>query len=214
MSVVRHEAPVVELGKDELDAWRGLPAAIVSDELNRSGTMDSGIRPIGTIDNIIVGPALTVKAMVGDNLAIHHAISEAPSGVFLVIDAGGTGPNAVWGGILHQAAELRGIVGVIVDGCVRDAADIRSSRLPCYARGIVPAGPHKGWGGEINGTITAGGCAVHAGDLVVADADGIAVVPAAARSTVRAGAERRLAYEQEIIKRLRAGETTVQIMDL
>jgi len=214
VSVIRRKPPEIELAGDELDAWRCLATAIISDELNRSGTMDCGIRPIGPVDTVFVGPALTVRTMIGDNLAIHHAVAEAPAGAFLVIDAGGLGPNAVWGGVLQKAAEMRGVAAVVVDGCVRDTADIRASQVPCFARGTVPAGPQKAWGGEINGTISAGGCTVAAGDLIVADADGIAVVPMEGRSGIRARAQQRMRDEKAIIERLQAGETTVRIFGL
>lgn len=214
MSVIRNPPAKAEISEAELAAWHGLATAVISDELNRSGTMDAGLRPIGKIESVVAGPALTVRTMVGDNLAIHHAIAEAPAGAVLVVDAGGLGPNAVWGGVLHRAAELRGIVAVIIDGCVRDTAELRASPVPCYARGVVPAGPQKAWGGEINGTLSVGSCAVSAGDLIVADADGVVVVPSNGRDDVRARAEKRTADERAIVERLEAGETTVRIFGL
>lgn len=214
MSVIRHEPRHPPLKSADLDGWAAFGTAIVSDELNRSQTMDPGLRPVRSVGSAIVGHALTVRSMVGDNLAIHHAIAEAPSGAVLVIAAGGLGPNAVWGGILHRAAELKGLVAVIVDGCIRDSAEICASPVPCYARGTVPAGPQKGWGGEINGRISAGGCVVEGGDLVLADDDGVVVVPGNEQEAVRARCEARVTAERAIIERLEAGETTVEIFDL
>ena len=214
MSIVRHPAPAHTIDATEREAWRGLATAVVSDELNRTQTMDWGMRPVGEVAGVAVGTALTVRTMVGDNLAIHHAVAEAPEGAVLVIDAGGTGPNAVWGGVLHRAVELKGVAAVIVDGCVRDAADIRASSVRCYARGIVPAGPQKAWGGEINAPVAVGGVVVAPGDLVLADEDGVVVVPFATRTGVMSRARQRIDNEQDIGRRLEAGETTVKIFKL
>jgi len=214
VSIIRQAASANTIDEAERAVWQALATAIISDELNRTGTMVWDLKPLAPPGTVLVGPALTVRTMVGDNLAIHHAVAEAPAGVVLVIDAGGPGPNAVWGGVLHKAAELRGIAGVIVDGCVRDTAEIRASPVPCFARGTVPAGPQKAWGGEINATISAGGCTVAPGDLVVADEDGVVVVPFDTRSDVLANAKDRMKNEQTIVERLEAGETTVQIFGL
>ncbi len=135
-------------------------------------------------------------------------------GTVLVIAAGGLGPNAVWGGILHRAAELKGAVAVIVDGCIHDSAEICASPVPCYACGTVPAGPQKGWGGEINCHISAGGCVVEGGDLVLADDDGVVVVPGDEQEAVRARCGARAIAERAIVERLEAGEPTVAIFDL
>lgn len=214
MSVIHHRPSIDPFPPTELAIWRSLSTAVISDELNRSHTMDCGIRPIGAVGEVVAGHALTVRAMVGDNLAIHHAVAAAEPGSILVIDAGGVGPTAVWGGILHRAAELRGVTAVIVDGCVRDSAEIVGSSMVCYARGTVPAGPQKSWGGEINSRVAAGGCVVTAGDLIVADSDGVVVVAAADRAAVRERCEARVKTEQAILERLEAGETTVEIFGL
>lgn len=214
MTLIRNTPQIVEIPESELSAWRGVPTAIISDELNRFHVMDAGMRLIGPGRSSAAGPALTVRTMESDNLAIHHAVAGATEGVVLVIDVGGSGRNAVWGGILHRAAELRGIRAVIVDGYVRDSDELKASRVPCYARGVVPGGPQKAWGGEIDGTISAGGCVVSSGDLVVADNDGIVVVPRSMRAAILAGAERRIEAEKSILERLNAGETTVEIFGL
>jgi regulator of RNase E activity RraA len=80
---------------------------------------------------------------------------------------------------MTQAAIKRGIKGLVVDGAVRDRSEIIELGFACYARGSVPAGPHKGFGGAIDCAISCGGVAVHPGDLIIADADGVTVVPLA-----------------------------------
>jgi regulator of RNase E activity RraA len=214
MALLRHHITVAPLAEAALARWRSIPTSIISDELNRSATLDAGIRPIGEPKRRVAGPAFTVRSMAADNLAIHHAVSSVTSGAVLVIDAGGYERNAVWGGILHRAAQQRGVAAVIVDGCVRDSVELRESSLPCFARGVVPAGPHKGWGGEVNAVIAAGGCAVAPGDLVVADADGVVIIPVAKHMSLLAGCFARIEAEKRICERIDAGETTVEILQL
>lgn len=201
------------LSAAEVEKWRGIPAAIASDELNRTATPDAGLKLV-TPAAPLVGLAFTVRAMAGDNLALHHAVARAVPGSILMIDAGGYDRNAVWGGILHRMAQARGVAAVVVDGCIRDVAEIRSSPVACYGRGNVPAGPHKGWGGEINGTIQIGGAVVNPGDLVVGDEDGLTIIPYAERGAIYQRCRERIKAEADIIRRIEAGETTVEIMNL
>lgn len=205
--------PEHALSPAEVEKWRAVPAAIASDELNRSATPDAGLKRI-TPDAPLAGLAFTVRAMAGDNLALHHAVARAVPGSILMIDAGGYDRNAVWGGILHKMAQARGVAGVVVDGCVRDVAEIRASPVACYARGQVPAGPHKGWGGEINGNVQIGGAVVRPGDLVIGDEDGLAVIPFEDREAIYLRCRERMRAEAEIVRRIEAGETTVEIMKL
>jgi 4-hydroxy-4-methyl-2-oxoglutarate aldolase len=201
------------LADAELAEWRKIPAAVASDELNRTGTVDAGVRPI-TRNGPFVGPAVTVRVAAGDNLALHHAVSQPGHGCVLMIDAGGYDRTAVWGGILHKAAEKAGYIAVVVDGCIRDSAEIAASKVSCYARGIVPAGPHKGWGGEINSTIQVGGAVVRPGDVVLADEDGIAIIPFVDRAAILDRAKARVAMEETIMQRIERGEKTVDILNL
>jgi RraA family protein len=213
MAIIDHGASENTLSEIEIAAWRVIPTAIASDDMNRTSTADAGIRPVTKLGPL-VGLAVTVRVAAGDNLALHHAVSRPGHGKILVIDAGGYLRTAVWGGILHKAAEKQGYIGVIVDGCIRDVAEIRESRLACYTRGIVPAGPHKGWGGEINGPVQFGGVVVRPGDLVLGDEDGLAIVPYPERAAILEKCRARLANEASTLQRLDAGETTVQIFNL
>ena len=206
-------SPTKLLSEAELAPWRGIPPAIVSDELNRLGAMDAGVAPLAQ-GWTILGQALTVRCMVADNSALHYALTVAWPGAILVVDAGGFLGTAVWGGILHGAAKRRGIAGVIVDGAVRDTAELRRSGLPAYARGATPAGPHKGWGGTINMPIQCGRVTVTPGDLVVADDDGVVVVRADQMAGLLERCRGRLAKEAEMIAKIEAGARTVDLIGL
>ena len=176
MTVLLHNAEFARLSDDELEAWKDAEAAGVSDCLERSMAMDGGISPID-YSMRIVGQARTVRCMVGDNGALHAAINIVRPGEVLVVDGQGFLGRAVWGGLMTQAAIKGGIKGLVVDGAIRDRSEISGSGFPCFARGSVPAGPHKGFGGAIDCAISCGGVAVSPGDLIVADADGVTVVP-------------------------------------
>jgi RraA family protein len=123
------------------------------------------------------GPACTVKVFPGDNLMVHKALDIARPGDVVVVDAGGSTMNAVLGDLISTKARHRGIAGFVVDGLVRDLPEIQSLDFPVFARGTTPIGPlHRG-PGEINFPICCGGVVVNPGDLVVADAAGIVIVP-------------------------------------
>ncbi len=201
------------LSDSELTSFADVPTAIVSDELNRETGMSAEIRPIGDAARF-VGEALTIRAMVGDNLALHVAASRAPAGSVLVIDAGGYARTAVWGEVLQVAAQARGVAAVVIDGVIRDRARLRRSLLPVFARGACPNGPHKGWGGTINGRIQCGGMSVDAGDVVIGDEDGIVIVPRPLLPGLLERCLKRLNKDNAVVKRAAAGESTLEILGL
>ena len=205
MNLYRHDAPFARLDAETLAAWAEIPPAIASDCMNRAQAMAGRIKPLvpGTW---LTGQARTVACMVGDNSAIHAAIRLIEPGDILVITGGGYADTALWGGLLTQAALSRGCAGVVVDGAVRDVAELRENGFPCFAAATVPAGPHKGFGGTIDGTITCGGCVVSPGDIVLGDDDGVAVVPLPRAAEILAACHAKLAQEQQALKRLAAGE--------
>ncbi len=213
MPLLRFDASFERLPADILTAWSAIPPAIASDCMNRSQAMAARIKPVvpGTR---LTGQARTVSCMVGDNSAIHAAIRLAAPGDVLVIDGGGHTDTALWGGLLTQAALSRGAAGVVVDGAVRDLAELRGNRFPCFAAAIVPAGPHKGFGGTIDGVISCGGCTVAPGDIVLGDDDGIAVVPLARAGALLADCRAKLAQEAGALERLRQGTTLADQMGI
>ena len=213
MTLIIHEAPAVRLSRDELDPWRSVPVAIVGDELNRAQVMQAAIKPVAEGMGF-VGQAVTVRCMVGDNLALHHAIAQAPPGTVIVADARAHADTAVWGGLMHAAAEHKGIAAVVVDGAMRDVAELRASKLPAYCRAIVPAGPHKGFGGEINGPIQCGGVSLGAGDLVLGDDDGVVVIRLDQLTGLFERCQARLEREKTVVAGIKAGKSTIELLGL
>ncbi|MEM9439861.1 MAG: RraA family protein [Pseudomonadota bacterium] len=210
MAVQLYEASFRQLSDTERDAWKDTEAAAVSDCLERGMAMDGGIKSLDPAMQL-VGQARTVRCMVGDNSALHAAITLIEPGEILVADAGGFLGTAVWGGLMTEAARRKGIAGLIVDGAVRDQTEIIKSAFPCFARGAVPAGPHKGFGGAIDVPISCGGVAVHPGDLIVADADGVTVVPLARVETTLSAYRALKAKEEQALAALDAGGSLADI---
>ena len=195
MPIQRYRPDYRKLSDGELAPWRDIPPAIVSDMMNRSQVMDGKIKPVQ--DGMkLCGQARTVTAMVGDNGAIHMAIGLCEPGEILVVDAGGFIGTAIWGGIMTRAAMQRGVGGLVVDGAVRDVAEIREFGFQTFSAGIVPAGPHKGFGGVIDGTIACAGCPVRSGDLIIGDDDGVAVVPLERAEALLTASQEKLAQEE------------------
>lgn len=109
---------------------------------------------------------------------------------------------------------LRGIAGLVLDGAIRDLAEIRERGFPVFARGTSPAGPHKSGGGTARGIISCGGVAVAHGDLIVADLDGVTVVPQARISATLDAAKKRHSLERSWVHRIRAGEDSAAVLGL
>ena len=206
MAIYHNDAGFERLAQDTLAAWREIPPAIASDCMNRAQIMASAIKPLAA-GTKLCGQARTVQCMVGNNSAIHAAMRLVRSGEVLVIAAGGHRGTALWGGLLAQEAQVLGLAGVVVDGAVRDVAEIREFGFPCFAAGATPAGPHKGFGGTIDGVVACAGCSVAAGDLILGDDDGVAVVPLARQAEIMAAARTKLAEEEKALARMKAGES-------
>jgi regulator of RNase E activity RraA len=109
---------------------------------------------------------------------------------------------------------LQKINGVVVDGAVRDIAELREMPLPVFATASSPAGPHKGWGGSIDNVISCGGVAVTPGDIILADDDGVTVVPLARANVVLAESQKKVQFEAEVLQKLASGEDTSNLFPL
>jgi len=144
--------------------------------MSRLGAMDPGIKPVWPSPRI-VGAALTVWCHSGDNLMLHKALSLAAPGDVVVMNTQGNVANSGFGELIATSAKKIGILAVIVDGTVRDAEALEGLRLPVYARGLCPNGCNKDGAGEVGAIIACGGVAVRPGDIIIADRDGVTVVP-------------------------------------
>jgi len=213
MPIQRHEINFEKLSVADLAAWREIPPAIASDCMNRSQFMAAAIKPVAA-GTTLAGQARTVTSMVGDNGVSHVATALLNPGEVLVIDAQGHSDIAVWGGVATRAAMAKQAAGVVIDGAVRDVAEIRELGFACYARAVVPGGPHKGFGGIIDGAIACAGCPVSPGDIVLGDDDGIAVVPLSRWRTVYAACVAKLKAEEEWLRQIASGKPMAEVLGL
>ncbi|ADC52301.1 putative dimethylmenaquinone methyltransferase (plasmid) [Alkalihalophilus pseudofirmus OF4] len=164
------------VSNEMIDEYREFVTPNISDNMNRINGVDASLRPIHT-HGTMVGSAFTVKTRPGDNLMVHKAIDMAQPGDVIVVDAGGELTNAIMGEIMVRIARKNGIEGFVINGAIRDSKEIREMNYPMYAKGVIHRGPYKDGPGEINVPIQLGGVVVNPGDLVVADMDGIVIVP-------------------------------------
>lgn len=159
----------------------------------------------------LLGRAFTALGGPGDNLALHHAVLAAQPGEVVVLAAGGERGRAHCGGILAAAARRRGLAGVVVDGAVRDRAELERTGLPVFHLGTSPLKPRKDGPVQLRVPIEVAGRRVEPGDLVAADADGVLVVPADEADRLLAAADALEARERNILAELEAGRTTIEI---
>lgn len=160
----------------------------LSDNMGRLQGAAAAIRPMHGGGAKLAGPAFTVRVPAGDNLMVHKAIDIAMPGDVIVVDAAGMLEQAIIGDIMTSHAAKRGIAGFVIDGAIRDAAEIAARPFPVFARGATHRGPYKNGPGEINVPVSIGGMVVRPGDIVVGDADGVVAVPQADAEAVLAAA--------------------------
>ncbi len=152
------------------------PSTAYWQALERSNFMDCGIKSLWQGCPLISGPAFTVQLAPGDNLMFHAALYEAPKGSIIVANAVDC-EFAIAGGNVCAIAKKRGIVGFIIDGVIRDIGEIKEMRFPVFARGVVPVPGKKEFISPLNRPIKCGGATVEAGDMIIADEDGVVVLP-------------------------------------
>jgi regulator of RNase E activity RraA len=171
-----------------------LSPTTLADVLGRDQVMDIGIRPLWPSIRRVAGPAFTVRCPPGDNLMFHAAIHRAPPGSIIVAEAGDV-EYALAGGNVCAVAQRRGIAGFVLDGVIRDVAETRQRDFPVFARGVIPIPGLKEVVLPLNEPVRCGGVEVSAGDIVVADEEGIVVVPRARRDETLRSAQAKVAKE-------------------
>lgn len=155
--------------------YRQISPCEYADGLPREQFVDMQIKSLWDQPPRIAGPAFTVFCEPGDHLMLHAAIYQANPGDIIVVQAE---PNfAVAGGNVCAIAQQRGIAGFVIDGVIRDLAEVRELRFPVFARGVMPKPGVKQCYSELNQPIVCGGVKVNPGDMVIADEEGIAIVP-------------------------------------
>lgn len=165
--------------KEVIRKFKTIPASNVADVMNRSCAMNPRIHLVSSPkEQMMCGPAMTVKCRAGDNLALHAALNICEEGDVIVVSNEEDNTRAIMGEVMMAHLMLnKKIAGIIIDGPIRDIDEIGTWDFPVYATGTTPGGPYKEGPGEINTPISCGGVAVNPGDIVLADPDGIIVIP-------------------------------------
>lgn len=175
--------------------------------------MDAAVRQLFS-DAKLAGFARTAKTSYGQNGALHRAAHEIRAGEVLVVDAGGSRDFGHFGDLLATCCQHRGGAGVVIDGSVRDTAELKRMKLPVFCVGTNPNRPSRTESGEINVEVQVGGVQVAPGDIIVGDEDGVVVIPAEVGARVIEKADEVDRKEEEMRAQILQGRTTYELFDM
>ena len=195
-----------------VDQARAFQSAILCDVGGRRGTLQSRIQALHPAMKV-AGPAFTVEVRPGDNLMFHVALAVARPGDVIVVDGKGDDTCALFGELMVAQAQAAGLGGFVVDAASRDTDTLAAGRFPIFAAGRNPCGPTKGLPGTLGRPVSVGGVAVHPGDLVIGDVDGVVVVPRDQVEAVLAAADAKIAAEQQRLAEIARGELVSPWLD-
>ncbi|MET8979355.1 4-carboxy-4-hydroxy-2-oxoadipate aldolase/oxaloacetate decarboxylase [Streptomyces sp. NPDC004539] len=174
----------------EVQALAGYGVATVHEAMGRTGLLGTGIRPVQQGVRV-AGTAVTVLSWPGDNLMIHAAVEQCADGDLLVVTTTSPSTDGLFGELFATALQRRGVRGLVIDAGVRDTQELRAMDFPAWSRAVSAQGTVKATGGSVNIPIAIGGQVIHPGDVILADDDGVVVVPRAdARRTAEAAEAR------------------------
>jgi len=184
----------------------------LSDALGSVGVLGASVRPI-TPGTRVVGPAFTVKCYPGSIITVHKALMEAPAGAVLVVDDEGDTRGALWGEVMTHQAQRRRLLGLVTDGPVRDTAEIAALGFPVFAGSVTPRVGTNRRVGVTQVPISCAGVVVHPADIVVADVDGVVIVPRDQVASVVERAEGIVHRDEGFIRQIGEGKLLVDLLN-
>ena len=192
------------------------PSCVVADSQERAGVLRSDLRPLTTSARF-VGPALTVRLEPGNQVDCLDALKVAQAGDVIVVDAAGETETSIWGGLMSGLCKMKGVVGAVVDGAIRDTDETRDLDFFIFSKAIVPRSTHSPYSGrlepiEINVPIQCAGVIIHPGDIVLADEVGVVVIPLDQAKDILEKARAQAEKEEMTRSRIREGKTVDQIL--
>ena len=182
-----------------------LGVATVDEAQGRTGLMHPSLRPIYPSARA-AGSAVTVSCQAGDNLMVHAAMDVVQPGDMLVVTTRSPSTDGMFGDLLAESCRAHGVAGLIVDAGVRDVAEISAMNFPVWSKAICAQGSVKATAGSVNIDVVCAGALVHPGDVIVADQDGVVVIPRESAQEIAQLGEARRQREERSRERLRAGE--------
>ncbi|MEU4486807.1 4-carboxy-4-hydroxy-2-oxoadipate aldolase/oxaloacetate decarboxylase [Streptomyces purpurascens] len=177
----------------DVEAIAQYGVATVHEAMGRTGLLGTHLRPIQQ-DTRIAGTAVTVLSWPGDNLMIHAAVEQCGEGDILVVTTTSPSTDGMFGELFATALQRRGVRGLVINAGIRDTAELRTMDFPAWAAAVSPQGTVKATGGSVNVPVAIGGQIIRPGDVILADDDGVVVVP---REQARRTAEAAEAREQK-----------------